>query len=54
MEETLSRIERGMKKTTICMSDGRRYLIYYTFGDETTPPAEIDADAPPREESTMP
>ncbi|HVF46592.1 MAG TPA: hypothetical protein VNA17_03405 [Pyrinomonadaceae bacterium] len=49
MDET--DIDRRMQSTTIRMSDGRRYLIYYTFDRERGPDTEARDNAErPRED----
>lgn len=53
MDET--DIDSRMQSTTILMSDGRRYLIYYTFDREPAPNSEArDSSERPHEEPEEP
>lgn len=41
--ETESRKNYRMEKRRELMADGRRYIIYYTFGESSGKPAETNA-----------
>jgi hypothetical protein len=43
MDET--ELDSRMRSTTILMSDGRRYLIYYTFDREAAPTSKAPDNA---------
>lgn len=43
-EQTKSETDTGaMRKRRVTMADGRRYLIYYTFGNEPETAGEIES-----------